>query len=50
MDGKASTMREALQWLREADYGEWAEVFEILVILGGDTDARDLDRDVSDFR
>jgi Na+/H+ antiporter NhaA len=58
MEPKPKTMAEALQRLRDATRNGFASTFgtdladalEILVILGKDTDSRDLDRDVTSFR
>jgi hypothetical protein len=55
MEAKPKTMTEALDRLRDGarpDIQRWrdlADALEILVILGGQTDSRDLDRDVTDF-
>lgn len=55
MESKPRTMTEALERLRNGnrpDIQHWrdlADALEILVILGRDTDSRDLDRDVTDF-
>ena len=55
MESKPRTMTEALNRLRDGhrpDIQHWrdlADALEILVILGGGTDSRDMDRDVTDF-
>jgi hypothetical protein len=55
MENKPKTITEALNRLRGGggpDIQHWrdlADALEILVILGGNTDSRDMDRDVTDF-
>jgi len=56
MEPKPTTMNEALDRLRNqhrTDNDHWrdlADALEILVILGGETDSRDLHADISGFR
>lgn len=56
MEPKPATLTEALNRMRdttrttEQHFHDFADALEIIVILGDDTDARDLDRDITDFR
>lgn len=57
MESKPSTLREALDRVRDPSrssdqhFADLADAIEILVVMGfGDTDKRDLDIDIRDYR